>query len=111
MIGEYQGMMKEPDSGNKILLHKQSKKRDNIWGQGLAFSLDSLAKYRIELFGDVVLFVFDLRLAQFDDNIWISLPIDISGMKISSLRWIKTKHNRATEKNEYLSDSSYCNMS
>lgn len=48
-------------------------------------SLHLLPKYRIELFGDVVLFVFDLRFAQLDDNVWISLTVDISRMKISSL--------------------------
>lgn len=51
----------------------------------LQFSLHLLPKYRIELFGDVVLFVFDLRFSQLDDNVWISLTIDISRMKVSSL--------------------------
>lgn len=51
----------------------------------MQFSLHLLPKYRIELFGDVVLFVFDLWFSQLDDNVWICLTIDISRMKISSL--------------------------
>lgn len=49
----------------------------------------SLAKQRIQLLGDVVLFVFNLRLSQFDGNVRICLPVDVSRMQISRL-W--TKH-------------------
>lgn len=49
--------------------------------------LNILAKHRIELFRDVILFVLDLRLAQLDDNVGICLPIDISRVKICSLWW------------------------
>lgn len=50
----------------------------------------SLAKQRIQLLGDVVLFVFNLRLSQFDGNVRICLPVDVSRMQISRL-W--TKHS------------------
>lgn len=48
----------------------------------------SLAKQRIQLLGDVVLFVFNLCLSQFDSNVRICLPIDVSWMQISRL-WTK----------------------
>lgn len=65
-----------------FLLCCQQHKLGLNWKQ---LSLNVLAEYRIELFGDVVLLVFDLWPAQLDDHVWISLPIDISRMKICSL--------------------------
>lgn len=44
-----------------------------------------LAKQRIQLFWDVVLFVFNLCLSQSDGNVWISFPINVSWMQISCL--------------------------
>lgn len=48
--------------------------------------LHSLAKDRVELFGDVVIFVFDIWLAQFDSDVWICFSIDIRWMQVSSLQ-------------------------
>ena len=48
--------------------------------------LHSLAKDRVELFGDVVIFVFDIGLAQFDSDVWICFSIDIRWVQVSSLQ-------------------------
>lgn len=62
------------------------------------FDFNVLSKYRIELFGDVVFLVFHLGLSQLDDNIWISLPIDISGVKVCGLKTeIKKRKNENIE--------------
>lgn len=47
--------------------------------------VDLLAKKRVQLFRDVVLFVFDFCLSKFDCNVWICFPIDVSWMQISGL--------------------------
>lgn len=49
-----------------------------------------LAEQRIQLFGDIVLFVFNLGLSQFNGNVRISLPINVSWMKICGLPNIPT---------------------
>lgn len=54
--------------------------------QHTEFSVHSLAKYWVELLGDVILFVPDLRLAQLDDNVRVGLPVDVGRMKVSGLR-------------------------
>lgn len=62
------------------------------------FDFNVLSKHRIELFGDVVFLVFHLGLSQLDDNIWISLPIDISGVKVCGLKTeIKKRKNENIE--------------
>lgn len=53
----------------------------------------SLAKQRIQLLGDVVLFVFNLSFSQFDGNVRICLPIDVSRMQISRL-WRKESREK-----------------
>lgn len=49
-----------------------------------------LAEQRIQLFRDIVLFVFQLCLSQFNGNVRISLPINVSWMKICGLPNIPT---------------------
>lgn len=44
-----------------------------------------LSKQGVQLFRDVVLFVFDLCLSQFDCDVGISFAIDVSWMQISRL--------------------------
>lgn len=44
-----------------------------------------LAEQRVELFGDVVLFVFNLRLSQFDGDVRISLPVNVGWVQICGL--------------------------
>lgn len=44
-----------------------------------------LAEQRIQLLGDIVLFVFNLCLSQFNGNVRISLPVNVSWMKIRGL--------------------------
>ena len=47
--------------------------------------LDSLSKDWVELFGDVVFLVVDCRAAESDHQIWVSLAVDISGVKVITL--------------------------
>lgn len=44
-----------------------------------------LAEQRIQLFGNIVFFVFNLCLSQFNGNVGISLPVNVSWMKICGL--------------------------
>lgn len=46
----------------------------------------SLSKHRVELFGNVVLFVFDLCLSQSDRNVRVSFAINVGWMQLSRLR-------------------------
>lgn len=57
------------------------------------FFFNSLAKHRVELLRDVILFVFDLWLAQLDDNVRIGLPIDVGRMKVGRLRQSETEQS------------------
>ena len=47
--------------------------------------LDSLSKDWVELFGDVVFLVVDCRAAESDHQIWVSLAVDVSRVKVIAL--------------------------
>ena len=46
---------------------------------------DLLAKQRIQLFGDVVLLVFDVGLSQFNRNVGVGFSIDVCRVQVSGL--------------------------
>lgn len=46
---------------------------------------DSLPKDRVQLLGDVVLLVLDVRLAQLDGDVGISFPVDVSWVEVCGL--------------------------
>lgn len=73
-----------------------------LWSETKSFYL--LAEQRVQLFWDVVLFVFDLWLSQSDCDVWIGLPINVSWMQISCLpkkldklraKWILSSSERS----------------
>lgn len=76
--------------GRNFVAYKR-RSNDRFWIEYLYL----LAKQGVQLFWDVVLFVFDLCLSQFDCNVWISFSINVSWMQISCL----PKKKRIQERN------------
>lgn len=69
-----------------------------------------LAKQRVQLFWNVVLFIFDLGFSQSDCDVGVGLPIYVCRMQICSL--FNNNNNKNHSKYDFfLKDSSQCKMS
>ena len=52
-----------------------------------------LAKYRIELLGDVVFLVRNLLVAQLDNHVRVGLAVEVHGMQFASLHDVDSNQN------------------
>lgn len=57
-----------------------------IPARGAAPGPDSLPKDGVQLLGDVVLLVLDVRLSQLDGDVGIGFPVDVGRVQIRGLR-------------------------